>query len=348
MSYNLISKYRTELMGLAIIWIFLFHSKISFPDHFIFHPFRLILATGYGGVDIFFFLSGFGLMHHMLNQNSSYFTFYKKRFTKILPPYFLATSITFFIDYLIYGTISIKEFLLCLSTIGFWTNQYMFYWFIPSIISLYLIYPLFYRAYLKYEFSFIITAIFLSFVTCLLLIYTENNHFIILISRIPIFILGSHIGYLSLNKKTKITRNKLYLHSVIFFSFIIMLTGVTLLPHDLVKNSGLGYYVFTIGTFSLCFLASLLLELVSLSSKKYLSLLFFCGTISLEIYLVHKQIVFKFGEYFLPRLSLMHMSFLSLYSTRLIEYFAYFIITVLIALQLNKVSESISARINQT
>ena len=59
-SLSLLSSYRGALMGIAIIWVMLYHlgnidvSVIS-----------VIFGVGYGGVDIFLFLSGFGLYFSM-------------------------------------------------------------------------------------------------------------------------------------------------------------------------------------------------------------------------------------------------------------------------------------------
>lgn len=52
-------------MGIAIIWIVLFHSNISAPDNFFLRAlWYLFVSFGGGiGVDIFFILSGFGLFY---------------------------------------------------------------------------------------------------------------------------------------------------------------------------------------------------------------------------------------------------------------------------------------------
>jgi peptidoglycan/LPS O-acetylase OafA/YrhL len=165
-------------MGLAILWIFLYHSKIFFPDSFLFHPFRLIISSGYGGVDVFFFLSGFGLMHHMLAYESTSCTFYRKRLVSIFPSYLPATIIVLFIDYVIHQAISVKKIFLSLTTIGFWIEDSTFYWFIPSILFLYFIYPIFYKYYLKYRIRLIYSIILLSIGLCIALTSTKHQHII--------------------------------------------------------------------------------------------------------------------------------------------------------------------------
>ena len=81
-----ISKYRTPLMGLATIWVSLFHFRCVMGVS----PFGLFDAMGYGGVDIFLFLSGFGLYVGYKNDIKY---FYKRRFLRIYPTYILVILI---------------------------------------------------------------------------------------------------------------------------------------------------------------------------------------------------------------------------------------------------------------
>lgn len=53
---SLLSTYRGALMGVAIIWVMLHH--LTYPDIPIL---KHVMEIGYGDVDIFLFLSGFGL-----------------------------------------------------------------------------------------------------------------------------------------------------------------------------------------------------------------------------------------------------------------------------------------------
>ena len=56
-----ISKNRSAVMGTAILLIMLYHSKVVLPTVFPYYIVAAILEFGYGGVDIFLFLSGFGI-----------------------------------------------------------------------------------------------------------------------------------------------------------------------------------------------------------------------------------------------------------------------------------------------
>lgn len=68
---TLISKHRLPIMGFSALYIYLFHEYLT-----LFHSYRpfLILQEwirgfGYIGVDIFFFLSGMGLIYSIQKTN---------------------------------------------------------------------------------------------------------------------------------------------------------------------------------------------------------------------------------------------------------------------------------------
>ena len=61
-SLETISIFRRELMGIAILWIMLRHLPISSGYYYVLD---YLMNLGYGGVDMFLFLSGFGLFFSM-------------------------------------------------------------------------------------------------------------------------------------------------------------------------------------------------------------------------------------------------------------------------------------------
>lgn len=70
--YNILSKYRTELMGIAILWVMFFHLSIDINNRIL----NLIKTIGYGGVDIFLMISGLGL-YYAYKKNNNIKLFYK-------------------------------------------------------------------------------------------------------------------------------------------------------------------------------------------------------------------------------------------------------------------------------
>lgn len=72
MGYSVLSKYRSELMGAAMLWVMLFHAAdLTFPIPGL----DLFRAAGFGGVDIFILLSAMGLSLSLSRLEQEYGAF---------------------------------------------------------------------------------------------------------------------------------------------------------------------------------------------------------------------------------------------------------------------------------
>ena len=76
-----ISRYRNELKGVAILWIVLFHAKLQNTG-----VIYELTKLGYGGVDIFMLLTGFGL-YRSLDKAPELCGYLKRRAARLLPAY---------------------------------------------------------------------------------------------------------------------------------------------------------------------------------------------------------------------------------------------------------------------
>lgn len=147
--YNVkqISKFRTPLMGIATILIFIVHA----PDNGVVMPnaLKTKCALGSLGVDLFLLLSGFGLWYSLnrlfldktLMGGVKYW--YSVRYKRILIPYVLIIG-----PITILGVLqgeSVWTSILNFSTINYWLNH-RGAWFIAMLIPLYAITPLHYWA----------------------------------------------------------------------------------------------------------------------------------------------------------------------------------------------------------
>jgi len=187
---ELLSEHRSAIMGFAMIWVVLYHYQLK---GFLSYPFMV----GYTGVDLFMFVSGLGLYYSMYKDNDVKH-FYRKRLLRILPMYYLIG-----LAYeLLAGDFNLLSYLWKYSTIGFWTDGvYGNGWFIPSIITLYALYPFFYRTLFQSRLDSF-TIIVLYSVFTFFVIYNcfidqtlfDTNHFLLLY-RLPIFLLGSILGF---------------------------------------------------------------------------------------------------------------------------------------------------------
>ena len=290
-----LSKYRTELMGFAILLILFYHSKIYIPN--VLFPVRLIKSIGYIGVDIFFLLSGIGIAYSLYN-NSTKKIFFLKRFKRIIPIFWIILIIYFFIQYIEYN-FNAKNMFLSFLGLDFIVLGNLKFWFIPAIFISYLIAPFFYSLIAKYKTSitltFTIIFIFLLFAIALYL----APHLLIFIIRLPIFLFGIYIGY-NLKHKKSIPLIDSFMFNIIVFS-ISAITFIFLLTVDakLRWSLGLWWYPSIFIAYPICFFIGHILN--HYDNSKYFStisnLFKIIGTLSLELYLIHSLILYSTEDF---------------------------------------------------
>jgi peptidoglycan/LPS O-acetylase OafA/YrhL len=133
-----------ELKGLAILAVVFSHVGyfLSSDQRFMF-PFSILAGVG---VNLFLFLSGYGISMSMLKKKLSPFQFYQKRFLKLLIPFWLVISIFFILDHF-FLHISYSWPYIVKSLLGFFPRADLYhdinspFWFITPIIFYYLIFP---------------------------------------------------------------------------------------------------------------------------------------------------------------------------------------------------------------
>lgn len=262
-----ISTYRSELMGWAILWIMMLH--FSFTQ---IKPLGFIAQYGFAGVEIFMFVSGFGLYFSM-DKNSNLSHFYKRRLLRIFPTYYI---LGIFASILLYND-SVVTYFFRYSTIGFWTGGVYGEWYIPSIVFLYLLAPLFKSLYHKKLFFIIISVCCICLLASYYIIANEyitkgEPHFFLLY-RIPAFIFGMACAYWIKN----------YISVKYFYS--ILLAGIPffilLYPNH--------HEIYNFKYFSLIFLLPLYILCLTLISKLIPTvkpLISSVGKASLEIYII--------------------------------------------------------------
>ncbi len=172
-------------MGLAIFWIFFYHTGIEFPG------LRELFALGWMGVDIFFFVSGYGLCAS-LTKHDSIKNFYGRRFKRIIPTWWLILATMAVIG----TTASLKGFpttwtdlFYWFTGLGWWTDNCYFEWYIPTLLAFYLLAPLLAKQTIQTLIIAIIAAIIAAITlgggNCPAL-----DHIYMSYSRIPIYIFG--------------------------------------------------------------------------------------------------------------------------------------------------------------
>ena len=146
---SLLFKYRKFLMGFAALWILMTHEWqiVTNETSFFFVTENFIKRIGFCGVDIFLLLSGMGLYYSLEKNPVS--RFYYNRLKRVIFPFIIMASIVSQIDHWT------NEFYFNIITgISFYkTNIYLFLWFVPAVITLYLFTPVFYNFFILFSFA---------------------------------------------------------------------------------------------------------------------------------------------------------------------------------------------------
>ena len=259
-----ISTYRSELMGWAILWIMMLHFTFNQIK-----PLGFIAQYGFAGVEIFMFVSGFGL-YYSLEKDHHLIHFYRKRLLRIFPTYYILgifASIFLFSDNLL-------TYLFRYTTIGFWIGREYWEWYIPSLVVLYLVSPLLKKIIDRY--MYIVGGALCSLGLAYYLIdkdhILDRSHFFFLY-RIPAFIFGMVCANWV---KNGISSKYFFIILALGLPFFIYMFPL----HHQVYNYKYFSLIFLLPCFLLVFL------MISKSIKKVNPILSQIGKASLEIYLI--------------------------------------------------------------
>ena len=137
-----------ELKGFAILAIVLGHIGYSlFPAQGFLFPLSVFAGMG---VDLFLFLSGFGLTFSQIQKSLSCKDFYKKRLGKVFFSLWCVLLIFFLLDFFVlHKSYSLSEVIL--SFLGIFSRADLFQninsplWYITFILFYYLLFPIFFK-----------------------------------------------------------------------------------------------------------------------------------------------------------------------------------------------------------
>ncbi len=321
MNYRLFSKNKVFLMGCAMLLVAVFHSPFIFSNNILMY----IKNKLYIGVDIFLFVSGIGI-YYSYTKNNNKKQFYKKRILKIIP---VALFVSILFGFIFYGikyyteedfwaSITFTNFLLKIGKFPIW------YWYIPSILILYLVSPFIIDYYNKYDNKktiYISIFIIVLFLLLFSLIPSLMN-LQIFISRIPIYLIGLKFGELSYQNKYMPKS-----HIIFYLENALLSIGALYFfdKHPIVLTGILGNVLLIFPTIMFSIIISLILNKI----KKYkFPIINFIGTITLEIYLLHERVIVLLNYIIISKLNIkINYLLFSLIA---------FLITVLLAYLLSK------------
>lgn len=325
-NWNILSKYRKELMGLATIAVVIFHffemvgkniEEVDIITRFLYN----IGRYGYMGVEVFLLLSGMGC-YYSLKRKNDIKLFIKKRLKKVLVPYFLfSVPFWFYIDVFIdkYET----KFILDIFNITFFKGNRL-YWYVVLIVAMYFIVPVLFYLFDKdnkvRKVSFYCLE-FLVLIFSVILFIRYNSYFKVLqvaLTRVPSFIFGVYIGKNIYEKKNI---SPLMLFITVFSLFFIDYK----FPNVLLMR-----YANFIQAIGLSLLVAQFMDIVN--ANRIRKGLCFIGAYSLEIYLGHVTFRKLFNYYGL--------------STYKIEvYFIVVLLTIVSVFVVNNITNLIDKRI---
>lgn len=133
-----------ELKGLAILAVVFSHvGYFLISDHRFLFPLSVMAGTG---VNLFLFLSGYGLTMSSLKKKLPVLGFYKKRLLKLFTPFWIVLLFFLFLDYFVLH-ISYGPGYIAKSMLGIFPQADLFkdvnspFWFLTPLLFYYLVFP---------------------------------------------------------------------------------------------------------------------------------------------------------------------------------------------------------------
>lgn len=292
-AYGRISRYKGVLMGIAILIVvyghlFYYHSGLM--------QYQYLNVTQWytvGSVDIFLFLSGFGI-YYSLKKDPSALPFMERRMGRLLPSY-LPFIIVYCAFMLWAGQMDKWQALGNLTTFGWWTRMgAQFNWYIPSLIVLYLLSPLLFGIIEKYgkKSLLLFPVFFLLDAACV------DTSLMMGVSRFPVYFLGMYLGGQAAAGNAP-SRRHLTLAGVLAVLSMAGFFALVKLRPDWLSKYGFWWHPFLLSTPGCLYFTTWLLQkhekwAVTRALNRGLS---FLGGKSFEIYLCH-LFVYEIGLYF--------------------------------------------------
>ena len=286
-----ISRYRGELMGVAMLFIILFHVSLNRSD-----PFFGLRRCGNVGVDMFLFLSGVGLWYSWTKTPSLKY-FFTRRYLRIYPAWLFMACLYYIPDYLHHGGHSTSV----VDLIGdiainwdFWLHDELTFWYIPAIMMLYTFAPFYMmliRRYPIYRWLPLLMVLWCVMVQWVLPIHAAVGHIEIFWSRVPIFFIGINMGQYVKEKHT-LPGSSVWLLLVIFLT-----TFGTCLYLEQERHGLFPLFVERMIYIPFTITAIMVLNRMFRHTPKAFNA--FCrlvGAISLEAYLIHSHFVLCYIE----------------------------------------------------
>lgn len=287
-------QYRNIWLGVAMIFIVLFHSGFMIPVPIL----QFIKEIGYFGVEICLFASGFGC-YYSLEKDSHALRFLKRRAKRLCPVY-LCFIIPWLLCKLYVGHFPLSAVLgnlLGVQSLISW--DYHFNWYIGCLVVFYILAPYFKQITDTCQSSRSELLVLLMLVLCGIPFWC-HDHLIVIVARLPIFYLGMIYAKHAVTGSS-ISQKSWLLHILASLCGIMTLLFVFFRFPNKVWSYGLCWYPFILIVPGLCMALSKFAFFFETHPRMHWlnALLNTIGSFSFEVYLIH---VFLY-ETIMPRIS---------------------------------------------
>lgn len=299
-----------ELKGLGILTVVFAHfayMKVTNTE-FLF-PLSIIAGVG---VDLFLFMSGYGLSVGMLKRPMSALEFYKRRLIKIFIPFWVALIIIFAADAIFLGTFYSVPYMIQ-SLLGWFPTARGFgdvnspFWYITWMIMFYALFPLLFSVKRPW-----LTALILAVIATLIGTFNPLNLEDNWLHRLHTLAFPMGIVAAWLLKESKDKENKLvkyikefrnnskgfarYIVIILMFAVVVYMSLHTSANHwpTIASILGKGFYVEQLSCLIIMLAFIVIFSLKKLDNK----FLAVYGLYSYEVYLIHWPLIGRYDIFF--------------------------------------------------
>lgn len=296
-----------ELKGLAILAVVFSHVGyfLATDQRFLF-PLSIMAGVG---VDLFLFLSGYGLTVSTLKQKLPVLTFYKKRLLKLFTPIWIVLLLFLTLDYFLLH-ISYSLAYIIRSLFGFFPRADLFLdinsplWFITALLFFYLLFPVVFSKKYPWLTAMLLLAASYFVLKCQLPVSDSVlNLYELHYAAFPLGVAFASLIHKSqaitdfVTAKIKISKALQHLLKFLYYpAYVALMIGLLFVIGYTANYSGVGLGPAVIQRISLTTMGAILLFFML---KKFESrLLYIFGFYSYEIYLLHWPLMARYDLFF--------------------------------------------------
>ena len=281
MSYRVLSKYRSELMGAAMLWVMLFH---AWDLKFDVEALNWMRGAGFGGVDIFIMLSAVGLVMSLSAREQEFSAFMARRAVRILPAYYVV-MLAYTLFSILRGNAPVSALIWNSTLLYYWVHaKGAFNWYVSGIMLFYALTPFCFRHLKRSRHRILWTAsgVLLGLLCCRILIVDGYWNHLDVFYRVPVFLLGLFVGFYVWEER-KLTIRDILVWCVCLLAGAAYLLASLKIPAETFYLPLCHLFLFT--TVPMCLVGCWCFERLPLGwLRKFLRLV---GENSLEIYLLN-------------------------------------------------------------